>query len=72
MTDRIDTRPMADTYCTSYCNHGHDVATGKPVGHACYVLPPRALQLEREGNIEAAIEAIQAAKPLRPHRGMRR
>lgn len=62
---------MADTYCTSYCNHGHDMRTGKPVAHACYVLPPRALELERDGHTDQAIEVLQAAKPLRPHSGMR-
>ena len=47
-------------YLTSYCNHGHYLNDGKPVDHECHVLPPRALQLEREG----------AAKPLRTHRGL--
>lgn len=45
-------------YCTSYCNQGHDLDTGKPVGHECRVIPPRALQLEREGDVEGAIAAM--------------
>jgi hypothetical protein len=44
-------------YCTSYCNHGHDTATGKPVNHACYVLPPKAIALEQAGDYN------QPAKP---------
>lgn len=64
-------RPPADVYCTSYCNHGHDMRTGKPVRHACYILPPRALELERDGFIDDAIDVLRAARPLRPHSGVR-
>lgn len=64
-------RPPADIYTTSYCNHGHCVRTGKPVRHGCYILPPQALQLERAGATEAAIDVIAASKPLRPHSGVR-
>lgn len=41
------------------------MSDGKPVEHECYVLPPRALRLEREDDIEGAVRAIEAAKPLR-------
>ena len=58
-------------YCTTYCNHGHRTSDGKPVGHECHVLPPKAIQAEREGDYEHAIELIQAAKPLRVHRGVK-
>lgn len=59
------------TYCTTYCNHGHRLSDGKPVDHECYVLPPKALEAEREGDYERAIELIQAAKSLRVHRGVK-
>jgi hypothetical protein len=58
-------------YCTTYCNHGHQLSDGKPIEHECHVLPPKALQAEREGEYEQAIELIQAAKPLRTHRGVK-
>lgn len=50
---------MRDVFCTSYCNHGHDLRTGKPVGHECYVLSPNALRVERNGDVDAAIELLQ-------------
>lgn len=49
-------------YCTSYCNHGHDTRTGKPVGHECRVIPPAAIQAERDGNYELAIEILSKGK----------
>jgi hypothetical protein len=52
-------------YCTSYCNQGHRMSDGKPVEHECFILPPKALRLERAGDYDGAINAIQAAKPLR-------
>lgn len=60
-----------DVWCTSYCNHGHHMRTGKPIGHRCYVLPPAALRFEREGRTDEAIEAIRMAQPLREHAGAR-
>ncbi len=50
------------TYCTSYCNGYHRLSDGKPVGHQCYILPPEALRLEREGKVEEAIKLLRAAK----------
>lgn len=61
-----------DVWCTSYCNRGHRLHDGKPVEHECYILPPKALELERAGDTRAAIDAIEAAKPLRAmRRGVR-
>ena len=59
------------SYCTSFCNHPHRRLTGKPVGHECYVLPPAALEAESDGNFDLAIEVLNAAKPMRVHRGER-
>jgi hypothetical protein len=62
-----------DGYCTSYCNKGHRLSDGKPIAHECYILPPSALEAERAGDVEKAVELIQAAKPLRyMARGVRR
>lgn len=60
-----------DIYCTSFCNFGHRLLDGKPAGHECYILPVKALQAEREGDVAAAIEHIESAKPLQTHRGVR-
>ncbi len=62
---------MDDVYCTSYCNRGHRVKDGAPVGHECHVLPPEAIRLEAAGDYDGAIAKIQGAKPLRAHRGAR-
>src|SRR5512147_186638 len=37
-----------ETWCSTYCNRGHKMATGRPVGHECYIIPPRLLRLERD------------------------
>ena len=58
-------------YLTTYCNHGHRLSDGKPVDHECVVIAPEALQAEREGDYGQAVELIQAAKPLRAHRGVK-
>jgi hypothetical protein len=47
-------------YCTSFCNFGHRVLDGKPVGHECYVLPPAALKAEMHGEYEEAIRLLEA------------
>lgn len=58
-------------YCTTFCNQGHSVKTGKPLNHECYILPPKAVVYEEMGEFEKAIETIQAAKPLKAHPGTR-
>lgn len=50
---------MRNVYCTTYCNHGHEVDTGKPVDHDCYVLPPEALAAEIRGDFEEAIRILR-------------
>jgi hypothetical protein len=49
-------------YCTSFCNQGHDLQTGRPINHECIVLPPKALQAERDGDFNKAIEIIEAQR----------
>ena len=47
-------------YCTTYCNKGHVVRTGRPVGHECRVIPPGALKAEIAGDFGLAIQLLQA------------
>lgn len=56
-------------YCTSYCNFGHDLRTGRPIGHECHIIPPSALQAERDGDYAKAIEIMEAKAPLRVVKG---
>lgn len=45
-------------YLTTYCNKGHVVRTGRPVGHECRVIPPKALRAEIDGDFKTAIEIL--------------
>jgi hypothetical protein len=45
-------------YVTTFCNFAHNLKTGRPIGHECYILPPKALAQERSGHIAAAICTI--------------
>jgi hypothetical protein len=59
-------------YCTSYCNHGHRLSDGKPVNHMCYILPPKALQLERDGaDTTLILEALLEGMPFETSRGVK-
>jgi hypothetical protein len=49
---------LGAVYHTSYCNHGHRLFDGRPVDHECYVLPPAALQAEREDRIDDALRIM--------------
>lgn len=59
-----------DIYCTSYCNRGHRMRDGMPVGHNCVILPVHALQAERRGEYSLAIKIIDYQRPLRHSRGV--
>lgn len=50
---------MGNVYVTSFCNFGHDLVTGRPVGHECYILPTAALRMEYLGNVARAVEILQ-------------
>lgn len=58
-------------YMSTYCNQGHRLSDGKPVNHECVILPPEALQAEREGDYEMATVITVEAHPLKPHRGVK-
>jgi hypothetical protein len=49
-------------FCTSFCNHGHDLKTGRPIDHECYVLNPKALQAERGGDTELAVKLLSGKR----------
>lgn len=53
---------VTSLYLTTYCNFGHCTKTGKPVDHECRNIPPAALQAEREGDFEKAIEIMNGKK----------
>jgi hypothetical protein len=57
-------------YCSTYCNFGHDVETGKPIDHECIIIPPEALAAEMGGDYERAIELMRgkSGKMLRGKR----
>lgn len=52
----------SDIYCTSFCNKGHRLKTGRPVDHECYILPPAALKAEREGNDDEALRLLSSMR----------
>lgn len=63
---------MKDTfYVTTFCNHAHRLADGKPIGHECYVLPTAALHAERAGKIGVAVEELGKWKKRKKHRGVK-
>lgn len=62
---------MDKIYCTSFCNHGHRLSDGKPVGHECYILPTEALHAERAGDLAKAQDILQKWKKRRTHRGVK-
>ena len=35
-----------EIYCTSFCNMGHNIRTGRPIAHECYIIPPKLLKAE--------------------------
>jgi len=45
-------------YVTTFCNKLHVLKTGRPVGHECYVLSPRKLQLETDDRIDEIVGSM--------------
>jgi hypothetical protein len=64
---------MDNVFVTSFCNFPHSLKTGRPIGHECYVLPPRALAAEQRGDFELAnqILASSSFRDRRPVKGKR-
>lgn len=42
-------------YVTTFCNFPHVLKTGRPIGHECYILNPKVLQVEARDGAEAAL-----------------
>ena len=55
---------MSDFYVSTYCNFAHDMETGEPIDHECVLIPPKALDAEREGDFDKAIE-IMTGRPMK-------
>ena len=64
----MDTEKDDGVFCSTFCNSGHSIKTGRPIGHQCRVIPPKALALERAGDFDGAIEIISARELVR-HNG---
>lgn len=56
------------SYVTTFCNWAHRLADGVPEGHECYILPPRALLAERDGDFETAARLLRKFK-RKVHKG---
>lgn len=50
---------VTDFYCSTYCNFPHRLLDGEPIDHECRVIPPEALEAERDGDFEKAIEIMK-------------
>lgn len=65
--------PLTETthvYCSTYCNQGHRVSDGKPVGHECIIIPVKALHAEMGGDYSTALSIMLHSKKVY-HRGLR-
>lgn len=57
-------------FTTTYCNQAHDLDTGNPVNHECYVLPVKVLELERDGKHSEATAILSCIKRPKIHKGV--
>jgi hypothetical protein len=51
-----------EIYCATYCNFGHRMKDGKPVGHECITIPPEALRADRAGDFARANMLMDEAR----------
>ena len=59
-------------YVTSFCNQAHRLVDGKPIRHECRIIPPAALEAERAGDTDKAIELMKAKPAKYMRRGVRK
>lgn len=52
--DVLSKEAVPTSYASTFCNHGHVMASGRPIAHECYYIPPAALRLERHGFFKEA------------------
>lgn len=48
----MNQKSPGEFYVTTFCNFAHATATGRPIGHECYILDPKKLQLEATGQMD--------------------
>ncbi len=60
-----------ETYCTTFCNKGHRLSDGKPIGHECFIMPTEALHAEKSGDTDKAIQILSVWKNRRTHSGLK-
>jgi hypothetical protein len=49
-------------YVTTFCNFAHWLKTGRPIGHECYILPPKDLKREMDSKDGDDISDLYAKK----------
>lgn len=63
----MKTRKTRKIWCTSFCNYGHDLSTGRPIRHECYIIPPRLLRAERE--LDNFTDVMEVWRPWYANKG---
>ena len=69
--DRLFGTPKPAVYCSAFCNFGHRLSDGKPIGHECYVIPPALLEKERNGEPWPRAEYWAWRDNRKIHRGLK-
>ena len=46
---------MKHFYVTTFCNFAHSTVSGRPIGHECYIIPPKLLVAERDLGFDEAM-----------------
>lgn len=64
-------QPDEPIYCSTFCNFAHRLKDGKPIGHECYVIAPKLLAKERNGETWTNEEYEAWRKSRRIHRGLK-
>ena len=49
-------------YVSTYCNFAHSLDDGEPIDHECIHIPVEALEAERNGDFDRAIEILKENK----------
>ncbi len=58
-------------YVTSFCNFAHRLSDGKPINHECYIIPPKFLEQEIQGESWNGKEHDEWRCRRKIHRGVR-
>jgi hypothetical protein len=59
------------TYCHSFCGKPHRIDDGRPVEHACFVLPAEAVAAEAKGDRSRSDFLLEKWNKRRPHNGLK-